>query len=147
VLVFSDLLESKRQLLEPDSLLLVAGSVSTREEESPKIVASDLFPLAQCRHQLVEHIEVVLNQSQMDDDSTRQITAILDKYPGACPVVFLVENPGERPVKIRSKRLRVSPEPELFQELGQLLGSQAFRFCGRWQPQNGRRQGSFRRRD
>ncbi|HBE73053.1 MAG TPA: DNA polymerase III subunit alpha [candidate division Zixibacteria bacterium] len=147
VLVFSDLLESKRQLIEPDSLLLVAGSVSTREEESPKIVANDLFPLAQCRHSLVEHVEVLLGQEHMDDDLTQRLTRILDKYPGACPVVFLVESPGERPIKIRSQRLRVSPEPELFQELGQILGSQAFRFCGRWQPQNGRRQGSFRRRE
>ncbi len=147
VLIFSDLLETKRQLLEVDSMLLVAGSVSTREEESPKIVANDLFPLAQCRHQLVEHVEVVLAQAQMDDNSIERLTRILEKYPGACPVVFLVESPGERPIKIRSQRLRVSPEPELFQELGQVLGSQSFRFCGRWQPQNGRRQGSFRRRE
>jgi len=147
VLVFSDLMESKRQLLEPDSLLLVAGSVSTREEESPKIVANDLFPLAQCRHQLVEHVEVVLNQAQMDDDSTERITRVLEKYPGACPVVFLVESPGERPIRIRSQRIRVSPEPELFHELGQALGAQTFRFCGRWQPQSGRKQGSFRRRE
>lgn len=147
VLVFSDLLETKRQLLEVDSMVLVAGSVSTREEESPKIVANDLFPLAQCRDQLVEHVEVMLAQAQMDDDSIERLTRILEKYPGACPVVFLVESPGERPIKIRSQRLRVSPEPELFQELGQVLGSQSFRFCGRWQPQNGRRQGSFRRRE
>ncbi len=147
VLVFSDLLEAKRQLLEPDSLLLVAGSVSTREEESPKIVASDLFPLAQCRHTLVEHVEILLNPSQMDEEFTQRLTQILERYPGACPVVFSVENSGDRPIRIRSKRLRVSPEPEMFQELGQLLGSQAFRFCGRWQPQNGRRQGNFRRRE
>lgn len=153
VLVFAELFQSKRQLLEPDTMLLVAGTISTREEESPKIVANDLFPLSQCRHQLVEHVEIMLNQAQMSDELTLKLTQVLEKYPGACPVIFLVESPGDRPLRIRSQKLRVSPEPEMFQELGQVLGAPSFRFCGRWPQQdsrgpapNGRRQTSFRRR-
>lgn len=153
VLVFAELLQTKRQLLEPDSMILVAGTISTREEESPKIVANDLFPLSQCRHQLVEHVEIMLNQSQMSDELTLKLTQLLEKYPGTCPVVFLVESPGDRPLRIRSQKLKVSPEPEMFQELSQILGAPSFRFCGRWprqeawQSSNGRRQTTFRRRE
>ena len=42
VVVFADLFERSRQLIRTDAILLARGRVSTRENEKPKLVASEM---------------------------------------------------------------------------------------------------------
>ena len=145
VVVFSDLYDAKRSLINSGGVVLVAGTVSTKEDEAPKIVASDFYALPECRKGLVEQLEIILDQEKMDDEFTRQLTGILQRYPGVCSVTFVVKNGQSLPVRIRSQKLKVMPEQELLAELNQFLGGPLYRFCGKWQPAPPRQQSSYRK--
>ncbi|OGF11890.1 MAG: hypothetical protein A3K15_02595 [Candidatus Edwardsbacteria bacterium GWE2_54_12] len=145
VVVFSDLYDAKRSLINSGGVVLVAGTVSTKEDEAPKIVASDFYALPECRKGLVEQLEIILDQEKMDDEFTRQLTGILQRYPGVCSVTFVVKNGQSLPVRIRSQKLKVMPEQELLAELNQFLGGPLYRFCGKWQPAPPRKQSSYRK--
>ncbi|MRR09063.1 DNA polymerase III subunit alpha [bacterium] len=143
VVVFADLLESKRALVQADSMVLVAGTVSTREEEAAKVVAADLFPLEQCRTGLVQHLEVHLEHHQLSQDFNGKLNAVFEHHPGDCPVVLLLKTETRQVVRIKARRHAVKPEHALFTELAALLGTPSYRFCGAWQPAPPRRRGRY----
>lgn len=145
VVVFSDILEAKRELVAADSVVLVAGSVSTKEDEAPKIVAADFYPLAECRKSLVQHLEIQLDQSRIDDLFTSQLTGILQRHPGVCPVSFVLRDGASQPLRVRTNKFKVAPDHNLLSDLNQLLGGPFYRLGGKWQPAPPRRQGQFRR--
>lgn len=145
VVVFSDLFETRRSLINSDGVVLVAGTVSTKEDEAPKIVASDFYALPECRKGLVEQLEIHLEQQKMDEEFTRQLTGILQRYPGVCGVSFVIKDGESQPVRVRSQKLKVMPEQELLSELNQFLGGPYYRFCGKWQPAPPRKQSNYRK--
>jgi DNA polymerase-3 subunit alpha len=143
VVVFADLLESKRALVQADSMVLVAGTVSTKEEEAAKVVAADLFPLEQCRTGLVQHLEVHLEQPQLSKDFNEKLNAVFGHHPGDCPVVLLLKTETRQVVRIKARKHSVKPEQALFTELAALLGTPSYRFCGKWEPAPPRRRGRY----
>jgi DNA polymerase-3 subunit alpha len=143
VIVFSDLLETKRALITADSMVLVAGTVSTREEEATKVVAADLFPLEQCQSGLVQHLEIHLDKDQLSEEFNRQLMALLSQHPGDCPVVFQLKTETLQVVHIKAKSIKVKPDPYLFSELANLLKTPSYRFCGKWEPAPARRKSKY----
>ncbi len=143
VIVFADLLESKRALVAVDSMVLVAGTVSTREEEAAKVAAADLFPLEQCRSGLVQHLEVHLEHHQLSKDFNEKLNAVFEHHPGDCPVVLLLKTETRQVVRIKARKHSVKPEHALFTELAALLGTPSYRFCGKWEPAPPRRRGRY----
>jgi DNA polymerase-3 subunit alpha len=143
VIVFSDLLESKRALIAADSMVLVAGTVSTREEEAAKIVAADLFPLEQCQTGLVQHLEIHLDQNQLSQEFNQQLSGLFNRHPGDCPVVLQLKNENRQVIRIKAHKHKVKPDPALFTELAALLGTPSYRFCGAWEPAPPRRKNKF----
>jgi DNA polymerase-3 subunit alpha len=146
VIVFADMFEAKRELIKEDSLLLVAGSVSTKEEQDAKIVAADLFPLEQAHSSLIEFLEITLEEEQLDGLG-EGLKQLLERYPGNCPVVFSVKNGSPVPVKIKPRNLKIKPGHELFSQLADLLGGQHFRLGGSWTPAPPRKRGNYQRRE
>jgi DNA polymerase-3 subunit alpha len=146
VVVFSDILEAKRELVAADSVVLVAGAISTREEEAPKIVAADFYPLAECRKGLVQHLEIQLEQGRIDDQFTSQLTGILNRHPGVCPVSFALRDGDSQPLRVRTKKFKVLPDHNLLSDLNQLLGGPCYRLGGKWQPAAPRKQSPYHRK-
>ncbi|MDP2807402.1 MAG: hypothetical protein Q8O74_04600, partial [bacterium] len=145
IVVFADLFESKREFIKEDTLVLVAGSVSTKENEYPKLVVADLFPLEQASGQLVEFLEIALEEDQLDQKFNQALTKLLDGHPGNCPVVFLVNNGDGLPVKIKPKNIKVKIEHQLFAKLTDLLQGPHFKLGGKWNPAPPRRRDNYRR--
>jgi DNA polymerase-3 subunit alpha len=143
VIVFSDLLETKRALVAADSMVLVAGAVSTREEEATKVVAADLFPLEQCQAGLVQHLEIHLEADQLSQEFGQRLTALLRQFPGDCPVVFLLKTESHQTIRVRAKSIKVKPDQLMFSELAGLLKTPSYRFCGKWEPAPSRRKGKY----
>jgi DNA polymerase-3 subunit alpha len=143
--VFADLFESKREFLKEDTLVLVAGGVSTKENEYPKLVVADLFPLEQASGQLVEFLEIALEEDQLDPAFNAALSRLLDGHPGNCPVVFAVKNGGDLPIRIKPKNIKVKVEHQLFTKLTELLKGPHFRLGGKWNPAPPRRRDNYRR--
>jgi DNA polymerase-3 subunit alpha len=145
IVVFADLFESKREFIKEDTLVLVAGSVSTKENEFPKLVVADIFPLEQASGQLVEFLEISLEEDQLDQKFNQALTKLLDGHPGNCPVVFSVKGENGLPVKIRPKNIKVKIEHQLFTGLTELLQGPHFKLGGKWNPAPPRKRGNYQR--
>jgi len=143
--VFADLFESKREFLKEDTLVLVAGGVSTKENEYPKLVVADLFPLEQASGQLVEFLEITLEEDQLDPAFNAALTRLLDGHPGNCPVVFAVKNGGDLPIRIKPKNIKVKVEHQLFARLTEMLKGPHYKLGGKWNPAPPRRRDNYRR--
>ncbi|MDI6739793.1 MAG: DNA polymerase III subunit alpha, partial [Candidatus Edwardsbacteria bacterium] len=143
IIVFSDLLETKRALIAGDSMVLVAGTVSTREEEAAKVVAADLFPLERCQSGLVQHLEIHLEQNQLSQEFNQNLSNLLDHHPGECPVVLLLKNENRQAIRIKARKHKVKPGHALFTELAALLGAPSYWFCGKWEPAPPKRKSKY----
>jgi DNA polymerase-3 subunit alpha len=120
MIVFSDCFEKGKDFLMDDGLIMVSGRVSTREEEEPKIIVNDLFPL----NALSERFDCQLVIKIDEDISERKLVAVhnaLEKNKGKTPVLLAARRNGDE-YYIKSKQIRVNPDNNLIGRLKTLLG-------------------------
>jgi DNA polymerase-3 subunit alpha len=123
IIVFSDCFDKGKEYVEEDSLIMVSGRVSTKEEEAPKILATEFFPL----EALSEHYDcqmVIKIDSEVPELQINDIIKILESSKGTTPVVLATRRNGDEYI-IKSKRFRVTPNRALFKDLKSLLGDSA----------------------
>ena len=98
VLVFPRVYDRVSQLLTQDTPVLMTGKLSIREEEAPKLLLDRVEPLngggeAPQPPRAAGEKRLYLKFSQ---DQWQQVVEILQKTPGATPVVFCVEGQKAR---------------------------------------------------
>ncbi|MFH2036479.1 MAG: DNA polymerase III subunit alpha [Candidatus Zixiibacteriota bacterium] len=121
MIVFSDSFEKGKEFIIDDNLIMVTGRVSTRENEEPKIIVSDIFPLSE----LPNRYDCQLLLKLAEETTERKIASIvslLEKNLGKTPVMLAARRNGDE-YFIKSKRLRVNPDKNLLNRLKELLGN------------------------
>jgi len=100
-LIFPRTYEKYRQLLEPDSLILMHGRLSIREDEDPRIIPETIEPL---KHGPVsapeappapEAPQARLYLKAADEAARDQALTILARTPGPISVTFVMANTGQ----------------------------------------------------
>jgi DNA polymerase-3 subunit alpha len=122
VVVFSDLFERSRQLIHIDAQLLCKGRVSTRENEKPKLVASDIAALEGLFDHRAAIMEIFINGGG-DSKLMEDIKLMLSRHPGPVKVQFAVVS-GSQLFYLRPKFLKVQPGLQLVDRLAQLVGKE-----------------------
>ncbi|UCD16461.1 MAG: DNA polymerase III subunit alpha [Candidatus Zixiibacteriota bacterium] len=120
LIIFSDCFEKGKPFLAEDNIIMLSGRVSTRENENPKIVVSDLFPL----DALSERFKCQLVIRIDEEISEKKLTAIqnaLTKNQGETPVIVAARKNGEEYL-IRSQKFSVEPKGKLLVKLKEILG-------------------------
>jgi len=120
LIVFSDSYEKGKAYIREDEIIMVSGRVSTREEEAPKIIVNDLFPL----ESLAEQFNCQLVIRIGENTSERKLTAIqnaLGKNKGKIPVMIAARQNGDE-YYIKSKRFTIEPKNDLLFKLKEILG-------------------------
>ncbi len=120
LIVFSDSYEKGKAHIREDEIIMVSGRVSTREEEAPKIIVNDLFPL----ESLAEQFNCQLVIRIGENTSERKLTAIqnaLGKNKGKIPVMIAARQNGDE-YYIKSKRFTIEPKNDLLFKLKEILG-------------------------
>jgi hypothetical protein len=98
-------------------------------EELPNLRVDDVVPAHLVAERLAKQIVVAVDFSQVTDDSAMRVlidrcTTLFKECPGACPVTFLVQSPGEVLLTLRvSDQWRVHPTTELVSGLRAIWGS------------------------
>jgi len=123
LILFSDCYERAKEYLEPDRIVLVAGRVSTREEESSKVIGSELLPLEKLVERFNCQLVIKLNP-EFTEKIMDSALATLDQYSGSVPVLLATRENGSE-VYIQSKRYAVSIDFSLLNKLKELLGDSA----------------------
>ncbi|HEX9750758.1 MAG TPA: DNA polymerase III subunit alpha [candidate division Zixibacteria bacterium] len=122
---FSDPYARARDVLHNDALVLLGGSLSTREGERPKIMVQTVTPLAQVRVGAVLDVHAHLDPSSVREGVLDQLDGILGRYDRGNGIFFIHFPVGEKTVKIRSNRVRPDASRALIDELRELLNTES----------------------
>ncbi len=130
VLVFSEPYSMHRELVTIDSLILVHGHLSKKEEDN-KIIASEIIPLTEAREKLVRSVVVTLNSDQVTDENITSLKDVIGTYPGDCDVMIEVSAPDQDLVNVKAgTSFRVRPADELLKTIRSTLGTKGVRIAG-----------------
>ncbi|MEJ2744870.1 MAG: DNA polymerase III subunit alpha, partial [bacterium] len=130
LLVYPRAYEKVGALIVEEAALLVTGKADV-EEESPKLVVSDMIPLteAQQRYTTSMHISVYL--SDVEHGKLEDLKKMLLSSTGTCPVILdFTAATGERVMMKASNGFRVTPTPDLVKGVEALLGESSVRLKG-----------------
>ena len=130
VLVFSEPYSMHRELVTIDSLILVHGHISKKEEDN-KIIASEIIPLTEAREKLVRSVVVTLNSDQVTDENINSLKDVFGTYPGDCDVMIEVSAHDQGLVNVKAgMSFRVRPADELLKTIRSTLGTKGVRIAG-----------------
>jgi len=126
VVVFPEAFSKYGALAVDDAMLLVRGKFE-RDEETCRLVASEMTPLEVIRDRAVREVEVRVVGKGASRDLMRQLAEVLDRHAGDRRVSLVVELNGAGPhllVRAGSAR-RVRPSDQLVKDIEAICGAGA----------------------
>jgi DNA polymerase III subunit alpha len=124
IVVFPEAYQRAASLIETGTLVLVRGKLE-RDDETVRILASEIAPLESVRERVVREVAIHLTKPA-DRDTLESLGAVFSRHRGDRKVSFEVET-GEPPNRLRvrmdiSSQIRVRPSPALVSEVEQIVG-------------------------
>ncbi len=120
LIIFSDCYEKGKACIIEDNIVMLSGRVSTREDEAPKIIVSDLFPLDSLADRFKCRLVIKIDEETPEKKLTA-VQKVLAGNSGQTPVMIAARRNGDE-YYIRSRSLAVEPKHELLIKLKELLG-------------------------
>jgi len=119
VLVFPQAFQKSSRYIQPNTVVLVKGRLD-RREDTPKIVANDLFPMDEV-YKLISSVNI--NLSGIRENLFETLKELLTRYPGRIPLYLHLDTPAKSRVHlVVGDGLFVSPSDKLVQDIESLLG-------------------------
>ncbi len=123
VVLWSEVFESVRHLVEIDSMVLIRGELKWDDERaSNKLTASKVLPLAEAREKLAKSVHVKLRTTGLQPEDLERFQSVCEEFPGDCKLVFHLENSKDESVTVLSDRFPVRPDVRCFTKLTELAG-------------------------
>ncbi|MFA5362672.1 MAG: DNA polymerase III subunit alpha [Candidatus Omnitrophota bacterium] len=121
VLVFPRTFQKVSRYLQPNSVVMVKGKINLKEE-SPKILADDLFPIDEV-YKLITSLNV--NVSGIRENLFTSLHGLLSASPGSVPVFLHLDTPSKSRVQLLvGENLFVTPSEQLINGIEDLLGEE-----------------------
>ncbi|MFQ5602035.1 MAG: DNA polymerase III subunit alpha [bacterium] len=124
VIVFSKIYEKYRELLAPDSMVVVSGRLNTREEGETKILCDEVVALQDVWNHYANNLHLNMEVMGVDDPILNQVNEILVDNPGKCNLFINLKTSKEHLKIIKSKKIKVNPAPDVIMKLRSLLGQE-----------------------
>jgi len=125
VIIFPKTFEENSRFIKTDSVVLVEGRVSQREDEETKIICQKIMPITDEVQQNPGKLYVKID-STAQPDILEQIKKVLLRYRGEQPVYVVDEGKktdgSKAQVMVADKSMWVNIKDELLVELATLLG-------------------------
>ncbi len=119
VLVFPAAFQKSARYIQPSTVVLVKGRLD-RREDTPKIVANDLYPM-DAVYKLITSVNI--NLSGIRENLFESLKELLTRYPGRIPIYMHLDTPTKSRVHlVVGEGLYVLPSEELLQDIEDLLG-------------------------
>jgi DNA polymerase-3 subunit alpha len=124
IVVFPEAYQRASGLIETGTLVLVRGKLE-RDDETVRILATEIAPLDSVRERVAREVSIRLKQPA-DRGVFEALGAIFSRHRGDRRVSFEMELPsGPTPIRVRadvSSQIRVRPSPALVAEVEQIVG-------------------------
>ncbi|MEJ2008724.1 MAG: DNA polymerase III subunit alpha [Acidobacteriota bacterium] len=128
LLVFPKALEQLKEVLKPDTALLIKGRVRHDENTRPKVVVSEAKPLDAAINGKKPTLRIRINPKDLSNSQLDELEGLLRAHPGENPVLFELERPGDFRVLMKPQDPKVvNATGELLSNLRRLFGEQAVR--------------------
>ncbi len=123
VVIFSDCFEKNKKILKADAMVLIYGRASTKEQEKPKLIASEIYLLSKIYQETKPVLHLKVFPTSVDKDFIDQLKELLSFHPGESPVVLHCLYEFEE-IKVRLKNNKIQLSRELLEKLTHLLGEE-----------------------
>jgi len=124
VIAFPETFQRSGGLIETGTLVLVRGKLE-RDEESVRLLASEILPLDSLRERLTREVAIRVKMPA-NRGIFEALGAVFSRHRGDRRVSFEIEVPsGAKPLRVRadvSNQIRVRPSPTLIAEVEQIVG-------------------------
>src|SRR3954469_21386497 len=127
IVVFPEAYQRAASLIETGTLVLVRGKLE-RDDETVRILASEIAPLDSVRERIAREVAIHLKKPA-DRGTLETLGEIFSRHRGDRKISFEVET-GEAPNRLRvkvdvSSQIRVRPSPSLISDIEQVVGAGA----------------------
>ena len=124
VVVFPEAFAKHESLIETDAMLLVRGKLE-KDEESARIVATELLPIAALRERTTREVAIHLAVPPHGRPTFEALAELLSRHRGDRRVFLELDvRGGERPLRVKADvAQRVKPSEKLVAEVEELCGS------------------------
>ena len=121
VVVFPNTYEKVKDKIKEDSIIVIRGNLQFREDEQPKILASNIEDIESFSTvSLDKDVNLTIPANMDPTAALTQIRQVLVKHPGERQVIIKLQATGQR---FRAKET-VKPSDVLFEELYKIIGKE-----------------------
>jgi DNA polymerase III subunit alpha len=127
VLIFSEVFDRNQGLIAPDTVVLLEGHVSHRDEP-PKIIASSMERVENLREKFQTQLQlkIELQTSELTRDDLHQMATLFSIHKGETPVKLVIDSEhAKAPLRMNVRKFVVEPSNELLSGLRNLVGKQS----------------------
>ncbi|HME00835.1 MAG TPA: DNA polymerase III subunit alpha [Terriglobia bacterium] len=126
LLVFPQALQQLKDVLKPDTALMIKGRVRHEENATTKVVVSEAKLLDAAVNGAKPSLLIRMNLANCGEDLLDELENVLTGNPGENPVLFEVTRPGDFRARLRPRRAKaVKASDELLRRLRELCGEEA----------------------
>lgn len=125
VIAFSNTFDQYMNLIMPDTLVVIEGSVDTRSGV-PKVIANVIDRIENLREKNQSRIQLRLKiyTEEISTDELKTIARLFEENRGKTPVAFDVISPNNPRLKMRSRQFAIDPADVLVRELRSIVGEE-----------------------
>lgn len=133
-LIFPKVYEKYNKLVHQDGLCLIRGRLSIREEESPKLLAEDIFALkkrgASAENPPRRKLYLKILSSRYSE-VIAPVKSVLASKKGGTPVYLCIydDKTHKNKVMAAGRSIWVEPDSDMISKLGQILGDEGVKLC------------------
>jgi DNA polymerase-3 subunit alpha len=121
--VFPEAYQRFGGLVSDDAMLLVKGKFE-RDEESSRLLVSEITPLDAVREKAVRGVEIRLAGKGLARPVMRELANVLDRYPGDRRVSVIVEVNGSSRLRVRAATARrIKPSESFVRDVEAVCGA------------------------
>jgi DNA polymerase-3 subunit alpha len=129
ITIFPELFRNNMMVISGDAELIIKGRLEV-EEETKKMIATEIIPLKDAREALSQRLRVYVYLPGMENQKIDRLKSIVEQYPGDCNLTFVLKKPDQFTADFSpSESFRVRPSRDFVFALEQLLGPN----CVEWQ--------------
>jgi DNA polymerase-3 subunit alpha len=123
LIAFSDCYAKYRHLIQVDQMVFIQGKLDRRDNrDEPNVIVQEICSIQDAPLLFAKRLCIHFNPENIQSGELDRIKYILSKYPGDCPIYFSVIEAGEQKFLLKSKQVKIQPNPELIIDLKSILG-------------------------
>jgi len=122
LIAFADIYEKYKDLITSDSMVFVKGTISTKDDENPKIICKEILPMEEVAEKVAGKLILSMRTDELDDGMLDSIENLVIQNKGDKELYFEVTSKLAEVLTIKSKKYSVKLNKDFLNELKTILG-------------------------